>query len=237
MSTLVLEAEVRDVMGKGASRRLRRLESKVPGIVYGSSKKPQLLNLAANKVTKILENEAIYSSVFSLSINGKYEQVILKDLQRHPYKPEILHIDFQRVSGQDVLVRMVPIHFINDEKSIGHKEGGVVNHSMTQIEITCKAKDLPEFIEVDLIDLKLDEVFHLSHVKLPKNVSLTVDVSDHDHDLPVAGIHISKAALSEEALEAEEKAEALAAKAEEEVEEGASSEDNKDTPAEEAEEE
>lgn len=206
MSTFTLEAETREAKGKGASRRLRRLNGKIPAIVYGSTQKPILLNLAKNKVSKALENEGIYSSVFNLSIDGKSEQVILKDLQRHPYKPEIMHMDFQRVSGQDVLIRMIPIHFINSEESLGHKEGGVVNHSMMHIEVTCKAKDLPEFIEVDLINLKLDEVLHLSQVKLPKNVSLTVDVTDSDHDLPVAGIHISKAALSEEALEAEEKA-------------------------------
>lgn len=212
MSTFTLEAEIRDVKGKGASRRLRRLDGKVPAIIYGSSKKPQLLNLPANKVNKILENEGIYSSVFTLSVNGKDEQVILKDLQRHPYKAEIMHMDFQRVSSQDVLVRMVPLHFINGEESPGHKEGGVINHSMTQVEVTCKAKYLPAFIEVDLIDLKLDEVFHLSQVKLPKNVSLTIDATDPAHDLPVAGAHVSKAALSEEALEAAEK-EAAAAEA------------------------
>ncbi|MDF1757316.1 MAG: 50S ribosomal protein L25/general stress protein Ctc [Legionellaceae bacterium] len=233
MSDFTLEAEARDVQGKGASRRLRRLDGKIPAIIYGSDKKPMLLNLMQNKVNKILEDEAIYSSVFSLSIDGKSENVILKDLQRHPYKPEIMHMDFQRVSAKDVLVRMVPIHFINGEKSEGHKQGGVVSHSMTQIEITCKAKDLPEFIEVDLINLKLDEVFHLSQVKLPKNVELTVDVSDTDHDLPVAAAHVSKAALSEEALEAEEQAEAEAAASEESSKEESAdsddtSEDSKD---------
>ena len=202
MSTFILEANTRDVQGKGASCRLRRLENKVPAIVYGGDKATELLILCKNKVSKILESEAFYSSVFDLVVDGKPQQVILKALQRHPYKPVIMHMDFQRVSAQDVLTRMVPLHFVNGEKCEGHIMGGVVSHSMTQVEIKCKAKDLPEFIEVDLINLKLDDVLHLSHIKLPKNVSLAVDVTDIDHDLPVVGVHISKAALSEEAADA-----------------------------------
>lgn len=215
MSELVLEAEKRTVHGKGASRRLRRLEGKIPAIVYGGTKKPALLNLMQNKVIKALENEAIYSSIIELSVEGKKEQVLLKDLQRHPYRSDIIHMDFQRVSAKDEIVRMVPLHFTNGEDSPGHKKGGVVNRSMTQIEIKCKVKDLPEFIEVDLGNLDLDEVLHLSHLKLPKDVSLTVDLSDAVHDLPVAGIHISKSALAEEAQEAEEAEEQAAESAEE----------------------
>lgn len=204
MSDITLDAELRTVQGKGASRRLRRLEGKVPAIVYGGEKDPMLLNLSHNKVIKALENEAIYSSIISVKVSNKKEQVVLKALQRHPYKPEIIHMDFQRVSSNDVLVRMVPLHFINDEKSPGHQAGGVVNHFMNQLEITCKAKDLPEFIEVDLKNLAMDEVLHLSHLVLPKNVSLTIDISDKDHDLPVVAVHMSKSALAEEALEEEE---------------------------------
>jgi large subunit ribosomal protein L25 len=211
MSTFTLEANTRDVQGKGASRRLRRLENKVPAIVYGGDKETELLNLCKNKVNKILESEAFYSSVFDLVVDGKPQQVILKALQRHPYKPVILHMDFQRVSAQDVLTRMVPLHFINGDDCEGHNMGGVVSHSMTQVEIKCQAKYLPEFIEVDLINLKLDDVLHLSQIKLPKNVSLTVDVTDIDHDLAVVGVHISKSALSEEATEAlEEESDELA---------------------------
>jgi len=221
-TTIVLEAETRDALGKGASRRLRRLENKIPAIVYGSEKKPKLLHLCQHKVNKALESEAIYSSVFNLHVDGKTEQVILKDLQRHPYKPVILHMDFQRVSAKDVLVRMVPLHFINGEESEGHKLGGVVNHVMTQVEVRCEARYLPEFIEVDLIDLKLDDVLHMSQIKLPKNVHFAVDPSDIDHDHPVVGIHVSKAALSEEAEEAAEAAAAEAAQAEADAEESAS---------------
>jgi large subunit ribosomal protein L25 len=214
MSTITLEARSRTIQGKGASRRLRRLEQIVPAIVYGSDKEPQLLSLPHHKVIKALENEAIYSSVFQLQVDGKSQKVILKDLQRHPYKQLILHMDFQRVSAKDVLTKMIPLHFINDEESPGFKQGGVVNHTMTQVEVRCQAQYLPEYIEVDLIDLGLDESLHLSDLKLPKHVELTVDLSDSSHDHPIAGIHISRAALEEEALEAEE----AAAHAEEDAE-------------------
>ncbi len=219
MSTVHLEAETRDVQGKGASRRLRR-DNKVPGVIYGGDKKAQSINLSANKVTKALETEAIYTGIFHLLLDGKEEQVILKDIQRHPYKPVVLHMDFQRVSDKDVLVRMIPLHFINGEDSPGHLAGGVVNHTLTQVEVRCQARYLPEFIEIDLINMQLDDVLHLSHIKLPKNVEFAIDPSDHEHDLPVVGIHISKAALSEEALEAAEAEAAAAAEASEGAEEG-----------------
>ncbi len=212
-STITLEAQTREIQGKGASRRLRRLEQLVPAIVYGSDKKPQLLSLAQSKVNKALENEAIYSSVFHLKVDGKDQQVILKDLQRHPYKPVILHMDFQRVSAKDVLVKMVPLHFINDEASPGHRDGGVVNHIMSQVEVRCQAQHLPEFIEVDLAHLELDQVIHLSDLKLPTKVELAIAPTD-DHDHPVVGVHISRAALVEEALEAEEESKEESADAE-----------------------
>jgi large subunit ribosomal protein L25 len=204
MSEITLEAESRTMQGKGASRRLRRLEGKIPAIIYGGTKDPVLLNLLHNKVIKALEDEAIYSSIITVKVGSNKEQVLLKDIQRHPYKSEVIHMDFQRVTANDVLVRMVPLHFTNGEKCPGHVAGGVINHFMNQLEVTCKAKDLPEFIEIDLSKMEMDDVLHLSNLVLPKNVSLTVDVADKDHDLPVVGIHISKSALAEEAQEAEE---------------------------------
>lgn len=231
MTTISLEAETRTVYGKGASRRLRRLEGKVPAIIYGGSKKPELINLLQNKVNKALENEAIYSSILDLFVDGKSEKVLIKDIQRHPYKPIVLHMDFQRISAKDAITRMVPLHFINSDNSPGHKAGGVINHHMMQIEITCKAKDLPEFIEVDLIDLQLDEVIHLFDIKLPKNVSLTIDSTDTAHNLPVVSSHISKSALSEEALEAKEEAELSLVKGE--PEEASDGQGNLDESAEE----
>lgn len=228
MSAVTLEAQTRDVQGKGASRRLRRLGQQVPAIVYGSDQEPQLLSLSQHKVVKALENEAIYTTVFHLNVDGKDQQVILKDLQRHPYKSVILHMDFQRVSSKDVLVRMIPLHFINGEVSPGHKDGGVVNHTLSQVEVRCQAQHLPEFIEVDLIKLKLDETLHLSDLKLPANVKLATDLSD-DNNHPVASIHISRA---QEALEAEEAGAVEAESSEESSEDTSASDESEENAAE-----
>lgn len=203
MSTILLEAQVRTDMGKGASRRLRRLENKVPAVIYGGDKEPMSIHFQHNKVVKALEIERIYSSVFDISVDGKKEHVILKAIQRHPYKPIIMHMDLQRVSAKDTLTKLVPIHFTNEQKSKGIKAGGMINHSMTQVEVRCLAKDLPEFIEVDMTNVAMNEVVHLSHLKLPKNVHLTVDVSDAAHDAPVVSIHMPKGGAVEESTETE----------------------------------
>lgn len=201
MSTIMLEAQTREDMGKGASRRLRRLENKVPAVIYGGGKEPKAILLSHNKVVKALEEESIYSSVFDMTVDGKVEHVILKDLQRHPYKPVIMHMDLQRVSAKDILIKMVPLHFTNEEKSSGVKAGGLVSHTMSQVEVRCQAKYLPEFIEVDLSSMKIDDVLHLSDLKLPKNVHLALDPTTGDHDHPVVSIHLSKLDLSEKATE------------------------------------
>ncbi len=206
MSTISLEAETRADIGKGASRRLRRLENKVPAVLYGGDKEPQSIHLLHNKVMKALETESIYSSIFDLHVNGKVERVILKDLQRHPYKPIILHMDLQRVSAKDVLVKMIPLHFINEDKAPGVIEGGMVNHTMMQIEVRCQAQHLPEFIEVDLGNMAIDDVLHLSEIKLPKGVHLAADPTVPGHDHPVVSIHVPKVAVIEEEVEEVEEA-------------------------------
>jgi large subunit ribosomal protein L25 len=198
MSTVLLEAQARTDMGKGASRRLRRLENKVPAVIYGGDKKPMSIHFLHNKVVKALESESIYSSVFDITVDGKVEHVILKALQRHPFKPLVMHMDLQRVSKQDILVKLVPLHFTNEAQSAGVKAGGMINHSMTQVEIRCQARDLPEFIEVDMTKVGLDEILHLSHLNLPKGVHLTVDLTDGSHDSPVVSIHAPKGSASDE---------------------------------------
>ncbi|MFI4918217.1 MAG: 50S ribosomal protein L25/general stress protein Ctc [Legionellales bacterium] len=198
MSTVLLVAQARTDMGKGASRRLRRLENKVPAVVYGGDKAPVSIHFLHNKVVKALETESIYSSVFDITIDGKVEHVILKALQRHPYKPLVMHMDLQRVSAKDILTKLVPLHFTNEQQSKGVKAGGLINHTMTQVEIRCAAKNLPEFIEVDMTDVGMNEVVHLSHLKLPKNVHLTADVADGSHDAPVVSIHAPKINATEE---------------------------------------
>lgn len=198
MSTILLEAQTRTDMGKGASRRLRRLENKVPAVIYGGDKKPMSIHFLHNKVIKALESEKIYSSVFDISIDGTVEHVILKALQRHPYKPLIMHMDLQRVSKKDILIKLVPLHFIKETVSPGVKAGGIINHSMTQVEVRCQAKDLPEFIEVDMSAVGMDDVVHLSHLKLPKGVHLTIDVADGSHDSPVVSIHAPRVSAADE---------------------------------------
>ena len=135
----------------------------------------------------------------------------MKDLQHHPYKTVILHMDLQRVSAKDILVKVVPLHFMNEENAPGVKEGGVVNHTMTQIEIRCEARDLPAFIEVDLAHLAMNDILHLSQIKLPKGVELSIDPTIGDHDHPVVSVHMPRVEVEvepEEALEAaDEKAE------------------------------
>ena len=209
MSNVMLEAETRTDMGKGASRRLRRLENKVPAVIYGGSKEPKSIHLLHKNLVKALETESIYSSVFDVRVDGKIEHVILKDLQRHPYKPVILHMDLQRVTPKDVLVKMVPLHFINEDESTGVKEGGMVSHTMVQVEIRCQAQYLPEFIEVDLSEMGLDDVLHLSDLKLPKGVHLAIDLKTAGHDHPVVSIHVNRASASEQAEEAEDAAAAV----------------------------
>ena len=198
MSIIILEAEARSDVGRGASRRLRRLENKIPAIIYGGTKKPENVHLAQNKIQKALENEAIFSSVITVNLDGKKEQVILKDLQRHPYKPIILHMDFQRVSDKDVLIRHVPLHFINEESAPGIKAGGIISHTLTQVEIRCQAKYLPEYIEVDMSNVDLNEVIHLADIQLPKHTEFTVDIADGHHNLPVVSIHLPKVVVEEE---------------------------------------
>ncbi len=204
MSAIRLEATTRQAIGKGASRRLRRLENKVPAVLYGGDHAALSIHLPHNAVLKALETETIYSSVFDLVVDGnaKPERVILKALQRHPYRPVILHMDLQRVAATDVLVKMVPLHFLHEEECPGVVEGGVINRAMNQVEIRCEARYLPPFIEVDLGQVELNGVLHLSDLVLPKHVELTVDFADGAHNHPVVSVHTPKV-VEEPEVEAE----------------------------------
>ncbi len=197
-----LSATLREESGKGASRRLRREANLVPAIVYGGRKKPQQISLKFNEFMKHLENEAFYSHIISLSVDGSDEDVILKDLQRHPSKAVIYHADFLRVSKTKKFTTKVPLHFINEATSKGVKmQGGVVSHNMTELEISCLPGDLPEFIEVDLADVELGQIVHISDLKLPKGVESVSLAHGEDHDLPVVNIHKPKGAAVEDEAE------------------------------------
>ncbi len=200
MSTedFTLNATVRDDAGKGASRRLRREQGQVPAIVYGGRKKPQNIAVKFNEFVRHLENEAFYSHIISLDVDGTQEDVILKDLQRHPSKAEIFHADFLRVSKTKKFTTKVPLHFINEATSKGVKmQGGVVSHTMSELEISCLPGDLPEFIEVDLANVELGQTLHISDLNLPKGVESIALSHGEDHDLPVVNIHKAKGAAED----------------------------------------
>ena len=212
MVDFTLNANVRDDLGKGASRRLRRNADLVPAIVYGGNKEPQSISIAARELNKALENDAFYSSIIGLSIDGKVEEVLIKALQRHPAKPRLLHADFQRiVAGQKVTVH-VQLHFTNEDTCVGVKlEGGMVFRNLPEVEVSCLPKDLPDFIEVDLLDLKVGDSLHLTDLKLPEGVEIPSLALGDDHNLPVVTIMAQRTAAAaddeEAAGEGEESAE------------------------------
>ncbi len=167
-----INANKRDGQGTGASRRLRHA-GRVPGIVYGAGKAPQSIDLDHKELYFSMKNEAFHSSVLSLNLDGAMESVLLRDFQMHPYKQQILHVDFQRVDATHKVHVKVPLHFKNAESSPGVKlSGGVVSHVMTEVDIACLPADLPEFIEVDLMNLESGHSLHLSHLQLPAGVEL-----------------------------------------------------------------
>lgn len=197
-----LNAQLRDVTGKGSSRRLRRLEGTIPAIVYGGKSAPQNITLSHKDIAKATDNEAFFSHIIDLNIDGKGESVIVKDMQRHPARPLILHVDFLRVS-KDVAIHVnVPLHFINEDVCKGIKvDGGVVSHNITDVEVSCLPGDLPESIDIDMTNVEIDQIVHLSDLQLPKGVTLTAFAhggDEHEHDLPVVAIHAPKVVVEEE---------------------------------------
>lgn len=198
-----LRAESRTELGKGASRRLRR-SGRIPGTVYGASKDPQSISLSHDEVLHQLDHEAFYSSVLTLNVDAQSEQVVVKDLQRHPYKPDILHIDFQRIDEKQKITMRVPLHFINEQQCVGVKSGGgVISRIMTELEISCLPKDLPEYIDVDLADVNLGESVHLSDIVLPEGVEIYALLSGGDASASVATVSLPKGILEEEEEEEE----------------------------------
>ncbi len=167
-----LEASARQDVGKGASRRLRHAD-KVPAIVYGAGEPAVSLTLDHSKTQQALAHEAFYSHILTLKTDKKAEKVILKAVQRHPFKPRIQHVDFLRVRADQKLHMHIPLHFIGEDKAPGLKEGGVFSHLMSDVEVACLPADLPEFIEVDVSAMNLDDTLHLTNLKLPKGVELT----------------------------------------------------------------
>ncbi len=210
-----LNAEPRSDLGKGASRRLRRA-GKVPAIIYGGNKDPEALTLSHNQVLRNLENEAFYSHILTIKSGANETQAILRDLQRHPSKAVIMHMDLQRVSASETLRTNVPIHILGEEFAPGVKEGGLVSHDLTDVEVECYPKDLPEYIEVDISALEIGDSIHLSALQVPDGVTLTDLERGEDHDASVVSIHVKRIVeeIEEEAPEAEAGGDAEEAKGE-----------------------
>ena len=192
-------ASSRDVFGKGASRRLRR-ENLVPAVVYGDSKDPQSVQLKHNEVIKHLENERFYSQLLQLSVDGgEPVRAILKDVQRHPYRQQILHMDFLRVTAGAELQVSVPLHFDGEDENDAAKNfGGIIVHSENEVLVACRPRDIPEYLAVDMSGLAIGESVTLSQIPLPEGVRIVgLDPEDPMTDRQVAAVNAPRAAEPE----------------------------------------
>ena len=189
-----ISARKREAQGTGASRRLRR-SGRVPGILYGGDKQPVNIELDHKDLLQKLHTEAFHASILALKLDGTPEQVLLRSFNMHPFKAQVQHVDFQRVSKDKKIHMKVPLHFVNAEKSPGVKEqGGVASHIMNELDITCFPDDLPEFIEVDLGGLSVGSSIHIRDLQLPKGVEMVL----HKAENPVVATVILPALVSEE---------------------------------------
>lgn len=196
-SVFEFEAVNREKNGTSAARATRR-DGDVPAVIYGGSADPEHVVLNRNEVTKRLANEAVYSHILQVNVDGKSQNVVLKALQRHPAKETILHMDFLRVDMNEKIKVHVPLHFINQETSVGVKAGGVVTHSMVEVEVACLPAVLPEYIEVDMEALDIGESVHLADLVVAEGVEILALTHGEDHNLPVAQVIKSRAAASED---------------------------------------
>lgn len=196
-----LIAEIREDQGKGASRRLRH-KGKVPAIIYGAGRPPRQLAFDHNRVLQQLENESFYSSILNIKVGDKSQAAIVKDIQRHPAKQLIMHMDFQRIVA-DVKIKMnVPIHYVNAEESVGVRVGGgSVSQLITDVEVSCLPEDLPEFFEVDIVALELNEMLHISDIKVPDGVEIPQLAQGPGNDHAIVSIQVIKAVVEEEDVE------------------------------------
>jgi len=186
----VVEAEPRAAQGTGASRRLRNT-GKIPAILYGGNDGPQSITISQNELMKQLKNEAFYAHILTINLEGKAVQAVLKDLQRHPVRNDVTHADFQRVVADQLLRKTVPLHFTGENVTPGVKlGGGMIEHFVNDIDIECLPANLPEFIEVDVSKLELDQVIHLADLKLPEGV-VAIELK-HDNNLGVVSCHATK---------------------------------------------
>ena len=187
-----LVAEMREDQGKGASRRLRR-QGKVPAIIYGGGRPPRALLFDHNKVLHQLDHEAFYSSILTIKVGDQSQAAILKDVQRHPAKRQVMHMDLQRVVEDEKIRMHIPIHIVGEEKAPGVKlGGGSVMRIMTEVEVSCLPRDLPEYFEVDISHMELDDMLHLSDIKVPEGVEITQLQHGEEHDHAIVSVHLIK---------------------------------------------
>ena len=194
----IVEAEKRTDQGKGASRRLRRA-GRFPAIVYGGDSEPEMITIDHDRFEKQIANEAFFAHILTIQVGKSKTQAVIKDLQRHPAKPYVLHADFLRINAKEALRVNVPLHFEGEEEAPGIKlEGGIATHALTQVEIECLPGDLPEYITVDMSALNIGDTVHLSDLKLPKGVQLVELMHGEEHDAMVAGVEATRATGAEE---------------------------------------
>ena len=212
-----LIADFREDQGKGASRRLRR-EGKVPAIIYGAGRPPRSITFDHNAVVQQLENESFYSSILNVKVGEKSQAAILKDVQRHPFRRLIMHIDLQRIVEDQAIKMNVPIHYLGEEDAVGVRDGGgTVTKMVNDVEVTCLPKDLPEFLELDITHLGLDEMMYLTDIKVPEGVEIVgLAQAEEEQAQPIVSIHF----IHEEIIEEEVPEEELEAVEGEEGEEG-----------------
>lgn len=200
---LIAEFRQDQDQGKGASRRLR-LQGKVPAIIYGGGRDPRALSFDHNKLLRQMDNESFYSSVLSVKVGDNSQAAIVKDVQRHPAKRQVLHIDLQRILEDEEIRMNVPLHFLGEEVAPGIKAGGSVAKLMSEVEVTCLPRYLPEYIEVDISGLEIDDMLHISDIKIPEGVELVELSHGEGHDQPIVAIHVIKVVEVEEPTEEEE---------------------------------
>ena len=229
-----ISAALREDIGKGASRRLRRLASKVPGIIYGGGANPQPLTLNVNELNKVMEQEAFYSQILNVVVDGNGQQAVVRDLQRHPASDKVMHVDFLRIRADKAIQVHVPLHYLNEEDCVGVRMGGgIISHNLSDVEVSCLPADLPEFIEIDVENLDLGQSLHLTDLVLPPGVTIVALGLGEDRDTQVVGVHQPRVIE-----EVEVEAEAAGAEGEEDVGEdeaaedsSASGDDAKETPS------
>lgn len=185
---LQISASSREALGTAASRRLRRMQNQVPGIIYGGDADPRPLSLNVHELTRVMQNEAFHSQILDVVVDGASEQAVVRAMQRDPASDKVLHIDFLRVRADRAIQVHVPLHFLNEDDCVGVRMGGNISHNLIEVEVSCLPADLPEFIELDIGDLELGETLHLSDLQTPEGVSIVALMYGEDRNIPVVSV-------------------------------------------------